>query len=225
MSDEKMEIKFDTQKLERALSVMPGKIFTGLKRAFGDVGDTFHATMVNERLSGHSATSLGVRTGHLRGSFKKAVTGGNLDDLTMFFYTTSKYAEIHEKGGTIYPKNTKYLAIPLSAARQPSGASQGYKPRSLPLVYGGRSKAGNIILRLSPYGAALAGNRNKYTTGEKTAKGRLKRFKLTAGVPMFVLVKSVTIPARLNMMVTWNRDIPVTMGILNNAVDKVIKNN
>lgn len=198
--DNNIEVKFDSKKLETALQIMPGKIFTALKGAFREVGDTFLATMVNERLSGHSATSLGVRTGDLRRSFKKAVSGDNINDLTMFVFTTSKYAQIHETGGTIYPKNTKYLAIPLTAAMTSSGVSRYKSPRDIALVYGGRSKAGNIILR---------------TPG---MKGK-------AGIPMFVLVKSVTIPARLNMMATWGRDIPVTMGILNNAVDKTLKNN
>lgn len=216
-----MEAKFDVQKLQKALTIMPGKMFTALKGAFREVGDTFLGTMITERLTTHSDDSLGRRTGDLARSFKKNVSGDNLNNLTMLFFTTSKYAEIHEKGGTVYPKATKYLAIPLAAAKDPTGTSK-YKPRDLNLVYGGRSKAGNILLRLSTYGAALAGKKFTYETGEKTAKGRARRAKLTAGVPMFVLVKSVYIKPRLNLFSTWNRDIPITLGILNNAVDKTL---
>ena len=131
-----------------------------------------------EKLSGQR---LAVRTGALRRSITatspikgpNGITGsvGPADD------TVAKYAAIQEFGGTIRPKKSKYLAIPLPAARTASGAIMGkYNVRDLRTLDLTviRSKAGNLLL-------------------VQRAKGGGKKASI---VPLFVLKREVHITGK-----------------------------
>ena len=79
------------------------------------------------------------------------------------------YARIHELGGTIRPRRAKYLTIPLPATlTAQSGASRG-RARDFRDTFIKRSKAGNLIIFRENGGSIT---------------------------PLFVLKKSVSIPAR-----------------------------
>jgi phage gpG-like protein len=81
-----------------------------------------------DRLSG--AGGLNVITGDLRRSFLHRETGEVLANLESHLFTTSKYAAIHEFGGTIRPKSAKMLAIPIkgSPATRASGEPLYHSP-------------------------------------------------------------------------------------------------
>ena len=78
------------------------------------------------------------------------------------------YARIHEHGGTITPKRSRYLTIPLDAAKTQDRAQGATRAgaRFWPNTYVRRSKAGNLLI-----------------------------FSQT-GEPLFLLKQRVTIPAR-----------------------------
>lgn len=86
------------------------------------------------------------------------------------------YAEIHEDGGTITPKKAKWLTIPLEAALTPSGVPKKASAREWKNTFVGKSKGGALIIFQK--------------VGKKTL------------VPLYVLKKSVRIPARHYMSET-----------------------
>ncbi len=102
---------------------------------------------------------------------------------SLYVHTSqTRYARIQEKGGTIRPVKTQYLAIPLSyqakrlAGRTSQAGNSSLRKAGIPMVVR-KSKAGNLLL--------FAGN--KWGSG----KSRIRM-----GEPLFVLKKSITLPAR-----------------------------
>jgi hypothetical protein len=57
-----------------------------------------------------------------------------------------KYARTQEFGARIQAKRSRYLAIPLDAARTAAGVARWPGPRSVPGLFFIRSKAGNPLL-------------------------------------------------------------------------------
>jgi phage gpG-like protein len=111
-----------------ALSVKDrsGKIF----QAFQDSG----ALLANRLGRAAGGKILKSRTGDLRKSIgSKVVQNGEDISATVGSGTLTggrmKYASIHEHGGVIRPKNGRFIAIPLQAARTPAGVARG-TPRS-----------------------------------------------------------------------------------------------
>ena len=115
-----------------------------------------------------------TRSGALRNSIRHTVDKGptgpemSLSAGGRFGGNDVRYARIHELGGTIRPKRAKSLAIPLPAARTGAGVSGRPGPRDFPdLQFMPSKNPRNVGILATP-----------------------------AGVPMFVLRRSVTIPAR-----------------------------
>lgn len=107
------------------------------------------------------------RTGHLAGSAHwEAKKAGKGTVLTL---KSAVYGPIHEFGGTISPKRASFLAVPLPPVMTPAGVARG-RPRDFPGTFVARSRSGNLIIF------------------QKAGKDRI--------VPLFVLKKKVTIPAR-----------------------------
>jgi len=101
-----------------------------------------------------------------------AESGGN---------TIPVYARILEKGGTIKPKNGRYLSIPIGPLARRSGLS----PMNFPFgSFFFRSKKGNLIFAV----------REQVTRGKMT--------------PLFVMKESVTIKARPVWGVTRANQLP-----------------
>ena len=95
----------------------------------------FMRSMVRERLSGASPSSLARRTGQLARSLDAVVVAHDKAVVMVGFIGGGvPYAKIHEYGGTITPKNGKYLAIPLGPAKTKGGdvKGQGASPRNWP---------------------------------------------------------------------------------------------
>ena len=103
------------------------------------------------------------------------------------------YARIQELGGTIKPKNAKYLCIPLQAALDGSGLPLKSSPRDWPNTFVTKSKAGNLII-FQKRGTSI--------------------------VPLYVLKDSVTIPARLGMRKSLDAGLPYFVG---RALDAMVK--
>ena len=134
------------------------------------------------------------RTGALRRSMRTSVSGNDLNSLTGKVWTTSKYANIQEKGGTITAKRAymnlqgaPYLNIPLSA-----------------------NKTNRGVMRQSA--------REVFQRGGYTFKSRSGKWFVRSGTGqlMFILVKEVVIPARLKMVKSAEDQIPTMISRLRN---------
>ncbi len=79
---------------------------------------------------------LNTRSGRLRASIRSGVRGGHgtgaRADLVGYLRAGGagrkghvKYARIHEKGGTIVPRNKQWLTIPMSPAKTAAGVARG----------------------------------------------------------------------------------------------------
>lgn len=93
---------------------------------------------------GKSRDRLNVRSGRLRSSIAVGVERDG-DVHRGIIGTNVVYARIHEKGGEIKPVRTKYLTIPLAAAKTKGGVSRG-TARDYQNTFVKKSKAGNLII-------------------------------------------------------------------------------
>jgi len=97
------------------------------------------------------------------------------------------YARIHEgwpdnrRSTLIRPRNAQYLAIPLDGALTPAGVARG-RPRDFPNTFVRRITSGRLMI-LQRTGAGV--------------------------VPLFLLVREVTIPARPALRPTMARFLPL----------------
>lgn len=92
---------------------------------------------------------LHVRSGRLRRSIHTEVTATS-DGAQMALRAGGDkevvYARIHEVGGTIVPKNGKFLAIPLAPALTGAGVSRYPSPRDVPgLSFRGNPARGVLV--------------------------------------------------------------------------------
>lgn len=124
--------------------------------------------------SGTTAKTLATRSGKLVQSIKDSVRveGSTIDDLQGMIGANVVYARIQEFGGTIVPKTSKYLAIPLPAALNANGTPIRPSARDWTNTFVARSKAGNLIIFQKRAGKA---------------------------VPLYVLKSKVYIPPRLGL--------------------------
>jgi len=106
------------------------------------------------------------------------------------------YAGIHETGGTIRPKNSKYLTIPLKAAKTAGGAPRG-KARDFSNTFVLKAKSGQLLIV------------------QKTGKDSL--------TPLFVLKKSVKVPASRYMSKTLAAKRVRIVDIICKTMEKEIK--
>ena len=147
------------------------------------------AEYVKERhlTGGTTPTRLRVRTGRMRASTKPALIRRTAEGIEGGINVGTIYAPIHfgRRGSktVIRPKKRKYLTIPLDAALTPTGTLRGSAQSG---VWGEtffqRSKRGNLIL----FGKRVA---------QRGARAGQARGKI---VPLFLLVKKVEIPARVD---------------------------
>lgn len=110
------------------------------------------------------------------------------------------YAGIHETGGTILPKRSKNLAIPIGEAKTKGGDTRGgFTARKL---FAGEIPGYDtgFVIKNIVYGKQ-SGGKNKFT-------------------PLFVLVKSVTMPARKYL----SRTLEETQGEIPGMVLRAVAN-
>ncbi len=119
------------------------------------------------RKTGQLARSVGMKvTGDAEKSMSVAVgtgVGGTL---------ASKYAKIQDEGGTIKPKNKKYLAIPLPGTKG--------VPANFPDAFIIKSKKGNLLIVQRKWKKVRGGENSRQTNNLEL---------------LFALKKEVTLPA------------------------------
>lgn len=91
-----------------------------------------------------------------------------------------RYAALQEYGGTVVPKNSKFLAIPVGPAKTASGDSRYASPRDVPGLALVQSRKGQYMLVKA--------------SDERT--GKRGKLKVSAGTVYFILRKSVTVPGQ-----------------------------
>jgi len=194
-----IEIILNHENFDKAISQFPGKLLVEMRKSFRQVGEDFIAKIQKTLVRGHLRI-----TGDLARSFGRVVFGENLEALTLSIYSGSKYARIHEKGGTITAKPGKALAIPLDAAKTAGGASRYKSPKEIPdLVMIKRPGRPPLLVKQAVRG-----------------RGMDRRI---MGIPMFVLVKSVMIKPQLGMFDLWEKEASNTATIINDGIGECIK--
>lgn len=138
-------------------------------------------------------SSLHNRSGDFRRSVRRETSGTTLAGLFSRVYSDSEYASIHESGGTVRATN-KYVSVP--------GGPYLHIPTPS---------------NLSGSGIPIFTPGQLFATGGRIIKSRAGKWLVMSGkgVPMFVLVKSVTIPARLGMEDAVTDEIPTLLSVLN----------
>ena len=161
------------------------------KRAFSD----WAFFDVNPQIQENLSSILHRRTGALATRSELKLTGirGNKIEGNIVAGGLP-YAAIHEYGGTIKPKSSKYLAIPLDAAKTPAGVPRG-APRDFQDTFFFKSKAGNLLI------------------GQKGIGGGL--------IPLFVLKKSVEIPKRRWASSAIDKTLPALFKHIDNEIEKI----
>jgi len=168
------------------LNRVPMMWFDGAKTAFQK------ATLAASNQTKDNATSiLNVRSGRLRQSIGQEVKGTAISNIKASVFSGVKYAAIHEFGGTVRAID-KYLGVPggpyLNIPMSDNKTAAGVTRMQAREVF---NNGGYIVrLRSGKYGVFMDG-------------------KL-----MFVLVKSVTIPARLGMRDATEEQIPTLLSDL-----------
>lgn len=128
-----------------------------LQKKLADLKSTIHRSfvrsclLVERRLKENiSGSCLHVRSGRLRSSIGSAVTEtdkGLVGTIGSGVRQGERvpYANIHETGGTIRPRISKWLTIPLPAALTRSGVPRG-RARDFNNTFVRKSKLGNLII-------------------------------------------------------------------------------
>ena len=170
---------------------IPAKIATMVKRVFSKVGTLTASYLRQERLTGGTtATRLAVRSGRLRASVQtippKEQAGGIEGGVR--FGTVYARTHVGPRGQvtTITPKKGKFLAIPLPDAMSRAGVPRG-TPRGGPwgetFIRAKKGEGGNKLI--------IFGKR-EITKGARIGQLRNRI------VPLFILVRSVTVKARIH---------------------------
>jgi hypothetical protein len=144
---------------------------------------------------GTTENTLSKRSGALVQSIKDSVevTGTKLDDIQGRLGSALPYAKIHETGGTITAKKSKYLTIPLPAALGPNGVPKKKSAKEWDNTFIATSKKGNLIIF-------------------QKQGGRV--------VPLYLLRTSVKIPPRLGLRDTLEAGLPF---FVDKALDAMLR--
>ena len=176
------------EELSRFVNELPITLFTDVKTIFQKRAAKAHSTVQD-----NARTKLKRRTGQLARSIKYSVTGETLKTLEASVYASKTvgseeivYAKTHEFGATITAKKAykrvpggPYLNIPTDANQTPAG-----------------------VMRMGPREVFNQGGFMK-----RLPSGRWGVIHPDKGL-MFILVKRVTIPARLGMRDAVEAEIP-----------------
>lgn len=128
----------------------------GLRASFNAAGAEHTRTMTRRFVPYGSGDPIQTRSGALRRSFGWETRGSGLAQELRIFSAGLPYARVQEFGGTIRPKNKRYLTIPLPDALTPGGSLKGgaklVKSGSKYVTADGvptfifRSKRGNLLI-------------------------------------------------------------------------------
>ncbi len=189
----KAVITIDDSEVRELLREMPGHMFKNTKTAISRAVLKTHAIV-----SENTRSKLHIRTGALRRSIQKVVTGNDMNSLQGEIWSDMIYAPLQEFGGTVRPKNNKYAHVP------------GGPYINIPL---GPNKTPAGVMRSTATQVFSAGG---YIA--KTQAGSWIVFN-RANIPMFVLVKQATIPPRLGMLKAQEDVVPQLLEDLEHVLD------
>jgi len=186
----------DLDRVTDGIRRIPSRLFDQAKKIMG-AGTIRAQKAVKGRLDG---APLHRRSGRLARSIRTSVSGGSLADLRASVYSGGGastgsaggpvvYAPIHEYGGTITAKNA-YKGVP------------GGPYLNIPTQYN-KTPAG--VMRLNAREVFAAGG---FIRGKTVFSGGENP------LPMFSLVKSVEIPARLGMGKAADAEVPTILSDL-----------
>lgn len=190
--------------LQAFIQQLPRRQFDLARVEFGAAASRVHRK-VSERVRDGAGDTLHSRSGQLRRSLQHRVYGKNLKTLGSLVLADSSfapYAPTHEFGALITAKRAyrglaggPYLNIPAAANKTPAGVQR----RSARDVFA----AGGYIIPIN---------------------GAKARYAVKLGTEvMFWLVKSVKIPARLQLHKTGKDEIPTLLSNLAVATGKAIQ--
>lgn len=174
--------------LNKALDNVPVKLLLNAVRIIDINSRLMQSHIRTEHLTGGTTeTRLRVRSGRLRGSVIPLKTEVKSDRVEGGVSIGTTYGRVHfgPKGQKtkIVPKKGKYLTIPLPAAMTRAGVAKGgAKSGQWGDTFIAKSKAGNLII--------FGKRRIMKDKKEGELRGQV--------VPLFVLKKSVTVPARVH---------------------------
>ena len=182
----------------KALKEVAPKVLLETKRIFTGHVVLMRTYVRKEYLAGGTTvTRLAVRSGALRSSTRELPVVEKGDSIESGIGFGMAYAKTHVgpegQVTTIKPKKGKYLAIPLDAARMPSGDSRG-GPRS--------GMWGRTFVFRTHSGALMIFGRKVIQKGAKSG--------MLAGkiIPLFVLVKQVKVKTRVfpGKILAWSKE-------------------
>jgi len=193
--DEKDIIRINKLLANLSPKKQDGAIYQGLMKGCNAVLGQLVSNVrgiILKRRTGYLANSMGWRTQRDdKGNWEGIIgSGATLKTERMI------YANIHEVGGIINAKPGKALAIPIGEALTPAGVAR-FKPRQITSV----------------------GYEDSFIRGRKGGNAILFGLLKGKAIPLFVLVKSVTIPARKYMTITAEQ----TAGKVGEAIISKIK--
>lgn len=179
-----LDLKVDGfEEVRKNVRALPSALFPDVKAIFKSYALQLQGAMVIAT----KGEQLKSRSGALSKNWVPEIGGFNLKTLFAQVSNGLPYVAIHQFGGTIEAKRSKYLTIPLKAMKTASGVvkmtiGQAIAARK---TFFKKSKAGNLIL---------------FENRPKTDGGKARR-----PVPLFVLKKSVVVPKRLMFFETAER--------------------
>lgn len=184
-----------SERVIKKLRRIPDAMFASAKAAIAKA--TFEAH--SEVTKNASGTKLNRRTGALARSFQTRVSGNKIPTIRGEVYTDSIYAPIQEYGGTIRAKS-KYLRLP------------GGPYLNIPTTF-----------NQTPAGSQRLSARNVFDRKGHIVKSKTGKYVVMMnGMPMFWLVKKVSIPERLGMRTAQRRQIRPLLDTLQQLFEQEI---
>lgn len=179
----KFRIKFNTERLDKALAKAPKIVSNELAKGMLKAGILFGQNFKKERLSNKSVLPDGLRarTGFLRQSIRSEVKGKGreITNIVSIGGPTAPYARIHEKGGVIRAKGKLLTFAPDDSPLKKVAARTTKRPRDVP----------NLTF--------IPSRKTRGGVWVKKAKRGVR------GPIYFISVEKVRIPARLKWVKTF----------------------
>ena len=180
------------KRLQARFRTAPVRVYGAIRESVKKDASDWKREMVKRTKGGTRADGLGRRTGDLARSISARTTGTspNINSITMRLVSAGvPYAPIHEFGGTIKPRRAKNLTIPLDDNLTAGGDVRYPSARAL---FGQNSSSQNaFVMRV---------NGKAFIVLKRRGESDLKF--------LWLLVKSVKIPARLGFHSTWKKQAP-----------------
>lgn len=194
-------VEIDSRKLDLALRVFPRNLKGHLGDAFDYIGRSFVKRLKAERLSGRPGLRASwVFTKRLQRTFFVPI--GGIGDMGTEIKFDSAVAVEHEEGGDITAKGGGRLAVPLSMRQEMFTAKGALKKKYK--APGLLKNMRLVMLKGQPYLAKFQKRKSEEIT------------------PMYVLKRTVRIPARLEFFKTWDKQENKNIQRLNRAIQMTL---